>query len=313
MGSSNCIMRGGQADEPCVVHRSGEDSSRNSHCKTFAQAPKRALRPVSDDGTSSSDESCALNSIELHVLLLFSSNGRKSASLSLMILEAAREMLTLRGATACDIIDVGSLDLPVYSEACERTTFPAQAKELRAKVASADGLVIACPEFNGSRKTAEPPLFNTITWCTRKGGTIIPDAFEGKPVIMLSVAPGLEGPQRALGMRVLQQRLADVGSVVVESRHRACTFTFADNIFDGDGRLVDPQARIRLKTHCCKLMTFAVDRCMHSSSRNKSPHLRLTSTAFAKALVAEPKCYGASNCSEDANIITVPKLMSGSI
>ena len=80
-------------------------------------------------------------------------------------------------APECEAIDLGALALlPLYDESLKEDAFPAAATALKASMTAATGLVIACPEYNGS---VTPLLLNAITWATRGEGPMYSGFQEG--------------------------------------------------------------------------------------------------------------------------------------
>eukprot|EP01047_Picozoa_sp_COSAG01_P072006 COSAG01_NODE_11339_length_1954_cov_4.120755_3_plen_148_part_00 len=91
----------------------------------------------------------------------------REGSYNKMLLEAAVTHCTAAGGV-CEVVDLAALSLPLYSSQLEgEDVFPASAKELKAKLVGADGIIITCPEFNGG---ITPLLCNAITWATRGEG-----------------------------------------------------------------------------------------------------------------------------------------------
>lgn len=78
---------------------------------------------------------------------------------------------------------------------------------VRAKVAQADGLIIATPEYNG---TVPGGLKNAVDWLSRPRGA---HAFEAMPVAVLGAAPNPKGAAKAVDW--LRTVLDAVGATVV--------------------------------------------------------------------------------------------------
>ena len=86
-------------------------------------------------------------------------------------------------------IELVSIDgLPIYNQDIEDTNYPALAKELREKIAAADGILIATPEFN---RTPPGPLKNFLDWTSRPEDEPLP--WKGKPVGVLGASTGARG------------------------------------------------------------------------------------------------------------------------
>ncbi|EON34222.1 MULTISPECIES: NAD(P)H-dependent oxidoreductase [Gordonia] len=90
------------------------------------------------------------------------------------------------GVSITVVDDLGSL--PFYSEDVDvEDQLDAGVAKLRQVVGSADGVLIATPEYNGTIPAA---LKNAIDWLSRPYGT---GALTGKPVAVLSAALGQYG------------------------------------------------------------------------------------------------------------------------
>ena len=69
--------------------------------------------------------------------------------------------------------------VPLYNQDLQAQGFPAAVESLRAAIASADGLLIASPEYNFS---VSGVLKNAIDWLSRMN----PQPFKGKPSAIMS-------------------------------------------------------------------------------------------------------------------------------
>lgn len=127
-------------------------------------------------------------------------------------------------------IDILSFNLPVYNQDIEESNFPAHAREIRQKISSADGVIIAVPENNRVPSSA---LSNLLTWTSRPENESNP--WSGKPVAVFGVSSGPRGAsfaqydiRRVMGYfdaRVMGQPEVYVGP--------------ADQKFDADQNLID--------------------------------------------------------------------------
>jgi chromate reductase len=120
----------------------------------------------------------------LHVLGL--SGSLRARSFNTAALRAAGSMLPA-GCTF-EIAPIG--DLPLYDQDLMDKGMPEPAVRLRAQIAKADALIIACPEYNYSVTGA---LKNAIDWASR--GADHPLA--GKPLAILGASGGMIGTARA--------------------------------------------------------------------------------------------------------------------
>ncbi len=145
-----------------------------------------------------------------------------------------------------DRVEPGDLAMPIFDGDAEiRDGLPDAALRLRQRIAAADALVIATPEYNHSIPGG---LKNAIDWVSR--GKDQP--FRGRPVLVLSASPGAYGGVRA--QATLRQVLASVGSVVLPA---SVSVPHADKAFDGAGLLIDPRQRAQVEKACAELLRFA--------------------------------------------------------
>lgn len=93
-----------------------------------------------------------------------------------------------------DAINLGAAQLPVYDGDVQNTHgIPMAAEAMATRIANADGLLIASPEYNGG---PSPLLKNTIDWVTRVEMTLFAD----KPIGLLAASPGGGGGAHGLGI-----------------------------------------------------------------------------------------------------------------
>lgn len=101
------------------------------------------------------------------------------------------------GGTKSEIIDLVSLDLPLYTSRDEKEKPPQVVFELVDKLVKANALIFLAPEYNGS---LPPVLNNSIAWISRVG----PDwrsSFNGKPAL-IGTHSGGGGSQVLMAMRL---------------------------------------------------------------------------------------------------------------
>ena len=138
-------------------------------------------------------------------------------------------------------LDLASIrGIPLYDGDLEAAHgLPAAVTELKDRIAAADGLLIATPEYNSSIPGV---LKNAMDWLSRPGDDI-GRVFGDKPVALTGATPGGRGTVlsqtawlpilRAFGMRPWFG-----GALYVAGAHR---------LFDAEGRLVDEPMRERLR------------------------------------------------------------------
>lgn len=155
----------------------------------------------------------------------------RKASFNRRLVDAAVE-LTPPGL-AIEIYDELGM-LPLFDEDLEAATDggtePVQ--RLRRRIAAADGLLIATPEYNQSIPGV---LKNAIDWASRGADEVL----AGKPVAVIGATPGRWGTR--LAQAALRQTLAATEAVLLP---RPMLFIAdAASKFDRDGRLLDVATR----------------------------------------------------------------------
>jgi chromate reductase len=107
----------------------------------------------------------------------------------------------------------GIATLPHFNPDVEMSALPGIAADLRRKVAAANGLVIACPEY----AHGIPGAFkNALDWLVG-----MPD-FPGKPVMLINTAPRASHAQAALCevLTTMSARLVPQADVTIELRSK---------------------------------------------------------------------------------------------
>ena len=126
----------------------------------------------------------------MKTLALVASNSKKSINRKL--LEYAAQRLKELVETDVELVTVNDFDAPIYSIDTENESgIPQAAKDLRAKIADADQLLVAYAEHNGSYVAAYKSLFD---WMTRLEGKV----FAGKPMVIMATSPGPGGAKSVL-------------------------------------------------------------------------------------------------------------------
>jgi chromate reductase len=130
-------------------------------------------------------------------------------------------------------LEVFELDaIPPFNGDLESSP-PESVKEFKRKIKAADALLIATPEYNYSIPGV---LKNAIDWASRPYGD---NAFEGKPVAVMSASTGMLGGARA--QYHLRQSFVFLDMYPVNKPE--VFVTFASQKFDDKGRLLDEQTK----------------------------------------------------------------------
>ena len=164
---------------------------------------------------------------DIHLLGI--SGSLRRASFNTALLHAAQQLMP-------DGMDVDVFDLepiPMYNEDIRHEgSFPEPVRELRRRIAEADGLLIATPEYNFS---VPGVLKNTIDWVSRP-----PDSpLDGKPAAIMGATVGNFGTVRAQ----MHLRQVLLYSNVHTLKKPEVLVMDAQQKFDDQGQLVDETSR----------------------------------------------------------------------
>jgi NAD(P)H-dependent FMN reductase len=121
--------------------------------------------------------------------------------------------------------------IPLYSEDLEQVAFPQAVTRIKNALASADGLLMATPEYNHSLPGV---LKNAVDWISRPPSDI-PRTLAGLPVALMGASPGGFGTVSAQAAWL--PVLANLGMYAWSGRSLAVSR--AHLAFDSAGSLVD--------------------------------------------------------------------------
>jgi chromate reductase len=124
---------------------------------------------------------------------------------------------------------------------------PETVREFKKKIRAADAILIVTPEYNYS---VPGVLKNAIDWASRPYGD---NAFEGKPVAMMSASTGMLGGARA--QYHLRQSFVFLDMYPVNKPE--VFVSFASQKFDGGGRLLDEKAKELIRELLANLIALA--------------------------------------------------------
>lgn len=179
------------------------------------------------------------------MILLGIPGSLRADSYNLALLRAAA-MLAPAGCS----IEIASLqEIPLYDGDLEKKNgSPPAVQALQKRLASADGLILATPEYNNSIPGV---LKNAIDWLTRPPAEI-PKLFRDRPVAVCGASPGAGGTRlaqlawlpvlRVLGMRPWFGATLAVGG--------------ASKVFDAAGALRDEKVSEQVRAFVAGFAAF---------------------------------------------------------
>ncbi len=133
-----------------------------------------------------------------------------------------------------EIVEIGNL--PLFNQDDE-ATFPASAQALKDKIAVADGIIIATPEYN---RSIPGGLNNAIDWLSRPYGK---NSFEKKTVLTAGVSIGKIGT--AVAQSHLRHILLYLNADVIGQPE--LYLGPAQELFDAEGNLTHDSTKELLK------------------------------------------------------------------
>jgi chromate reductase, NAD(P)H dehydrogenase (quinone) len=179
-----------------------------------------------------------ITDVPMHVLGI--SGSLRRASYNTALLRAAAELMP--PGMKLEIFDLSPV--PMFNEDIEKP-FPQAVSDLRRRLAQADALLIATPEYNSSLSGA---LKNAIDWASRPPKPPL----NGKPVAIMGASTGNFGTVRA--QLHLRQVLTHVGALPLGKPEVLVART--EQAFDAEGRLVDAAARGFLQDQLAALVRW---------------------------------------------------------
>lgn len=169
------------------------------------------------------------NGTDLKVLGI--SGSLRAQSFNSGALRAAQDLVP--GGMTVEIADIAGV--PLYSGDVEAEGMPEAVTGLRGRVANADGLLIATPEYNYS---VPGVLKNVIDWVSRP-----PDQpFHGKPIAILGASRGGSGTMRA--QYHLRQPFVFLNGLIMNRPE--LMISGSPDLFDEESNLTDQATRERL-------------------------------------------------------------------
>jgi chromate reductase len=161
------------------------------------------------------------------LLVLGISGSLRKASYNTALLRAAVDLMP--PGMMLDIFDLSPL--PMFNQDFEKP-FPEAVAAFRDKIAQADAILIATPEYNSSISSA---LKNALDWASRSPQSPL----LSKPVAIMGASTGNFGTLRA--QLHLRQILTHIGALPLGKPEVLVART--EKAFAADGKLVDESAR----------------------------------------------------------------------
>ena len=147
----------------------------------------------------------------------------------------------LNNATV-NALDLNDYEMPIYSIDREQANgIPQLAKDFKAALNAADGIIISFAEHNGAYSAAFKNIFD---WISR----IEKDVWHNKPMLLLSTSPGGRGGQTALEIAVNKFKFMNSNTIASFSLP-----SFGQN-FDANAGITDNALAATFKE---QLTTFA--------------------------------------------------------
>lgn len=160
------------------------------------------------------------------------SGSNRRASYNRRLLGLAAGELEGAGATV-DVVEPEAVDFPLYNGDFQDVQgIPVAVTALHDRLAAAQGLVVASPEYNGA---FSPLLKNTIDWVSR----VDMGVYRPRLIGLLGTSPGRRGAVHGMGM--LAQVFHYLGATVHEPHF---SLPSAGHVFTDDGLIGEDADRL---------------------------------------------------------------------
>ena len=192
------------------------------------------------------------------------------------LLRAAAELLP--SGVELELFD-GLKAIPPYDADDDIDGGPDAVRALRDALADADAVLVATPEYNASIPGV---LKNALDWASRPHAT---NPLRGKPVAVVGASTGMFGAVWA--QADTRKVLSTIGARVLD---RELPVAEADERFDADGRLNDPEVEEQLAEIVAELVDAAEARAPPRPAPRREPRLRTS-----RVVVVVSTAVGASD------------------
>lgn len=148
-------------------------------------------------------------------------------------------------------IELADFPLPIFDQDLEaRDGPPANVRKLKELFKGHAGLLLACPEYNGS---ITPLLKNTLDWVSRQDGAEAGSVpYKNKVVGLVSASDGRWGGIR--GLTQVRHTLTILGCLVLPEQY---CLSQASKAFGGQGEILDDKVRKGAGAIGARLATLA--------------------------------------------------------
>ena len=140
--------------------------------------------------------------------------------------------------------DIGAI--PHFSQDLEGDSTPAIVHDFRRRIADAEAVFVATPEYNGAMPGV---LKNALDWASRPAGESV---LAGKSAAVVGASPGGRGAVR--GQADARKVLTAIGAGVVD---KELPVARAHELFDERGAMLDQESETRLADHIALLVESA--------------------------------------------------------
>ena len=166
------------------------------------------------------------------VQLVAISGSLRDASLNTKLLRVGIDAATKAGAKVTHI-DLKSLDLPMYNQEIEDSDgLPKGCIQLKNALKAHDGMLLACPEYNGFITAA---LKNAIDWASRpREGEAPLECFDGKAAGLIACSQGALGGLR--GLATVRSLLGNIRVHVHPKQYAAGSIDFDESGMPTDSK-----------------------------------------------------------------------------